>query len=227
MGIKSFLFFIKKPVHPNTRIKLDLIKSIKLILASYLLSLTVIAIVIPIFRCIQLLGIMPLLSNEIPHFYFVVFFAPILEEFAFRLPLNFQKESILISIVLISSMISWIFLHDVYLLLVYILLITSVSSLFIYSKRKEISIVISLAKKKYFKNVFMFYSLFFALMHLFNYNIESIFQYIIIPLLILPQFIYAFIFGYIRLMYVHGFGFALIVHILLNMTIFLLSNLHS
>lgn len=68
-------------------------------------------------------------------------------------------------------------------------------------------------KKHYFKWLYYFLSVFFGLIHIFNYDIDhSHLPYI--PLITMTQIFSGFLFGYIRIVY--GFLYGILLHSLFN-----------
>jgi hypothetical protein len=66
--------------------------------------------------------------------------------------------------------------------------------------------------------IYVFYSmcLIFGLGHMGNYKYTTDIQYLIAPLLVLPQFIIGLILAFTRLYYQKGFLIAILVHVMIN-----------
>ena len=143
----------------------------------------------------------------------VVLIAPITEEIAFRLYLKRKKINIFISLTLLCyfllcciSKISFYKLDTANFTNISLALTFSFL-LFIFGINKYFTTI----KYKY---LFWFSCSSFALMHLLNFTPLSTYQFIFFSLLILPQFIYGIVMGYLRVK--QGLIWSILLHILIN-----------
>jgi membrane protease YdiL (CAAX protease family) len=75
--------------------------------------------------------------------------------------------------------------------------------------------------------VVWFSAITFGLIHIGNFELVKVSQYLIVPLLVLPQLGTGFVLSYVRLTYKNGFLICLLVHMLINFvpaTMFLFQN---
>lgn len=156
------------------------------------------------------------------YFLMVVIYSPLMEEVIFRLSLNFTPVNISLSISTLTALI----IHKVsngiipiITFLVLFFLITQVASIY---QSNFISFW-----EKYFKYIFYFFPLTFGLVHISNYKFLEFSQWIMAPILILPQLILGFILSYTRLYFKKGFLICICIHSLMNLitTTFFYSNM--
>ena len=168
------------------------------------------------------IGWMPHIYDQSPLLLFAILIAPVWEELAFRLPLVFNRKNLLISTGLISLFLFKRVFEDWLTACVISSVILAILILLFYIKSSRWKEKTTHFQRANFKFIFYFYTLAFALLHVFNYTFDSGLQYIAVPFLIMPQLIYSFVFGYIRLKYKTGLLITLSIHILINSTAFLL-----
>jgi hypothetical protein len=138
--------------------------------------------------------------------------APILEELIMRLLLVFTKRNLVLFLSINIMLLLVFFFRDnniKFFLFLFLILLFSVI-LINYNPCRLYFI-------KYFKSFFYFIAILFGLIHIFNFNGITILNFIWTPLIIIPQIIMGFLFGYIRVTY--GFIYAVICHALINLPI--------
>ncbi len=146
------------------------------------------------------------------YFFLVVFLAPVMEEIIFRLSLVFNPINISLSLAtlfgLIVNKVSDVIIAITVFFTLFFLLYRLA---FIYRTS-----LISFWNKKF---IYIFYCLaiIFGLVHLSNYKFVEVSQYLIAPLLILPQLALGFILSFTRLYFEKGFLICIFIHILMNM----------
>ena len=148
--------------------------------------------------------------------FFIVVLGPLAEEVLFRLPLNFEKTSIGISLALISYRVSGGHLrsfdvssHSSYIRIGLILLVFALLANF--TPRAWLEKI----KRNYFKHFFYLSAILFGLVHVSNfapYDHAVLFFY---PLYTLPQFFLGLIAGYLRIR--HGFLLGWALHAIVNL----------
>jgi membrane protease YdiL (CAAX protease family) len=146
------------------------------------------------------------------YFFLVVFLAPVIEEIIFRLSLVFNPFNISLSLatlfgLLVNKVSDVIIAITVFFILLFILYRLAI----IYRTS-----LISFWNKKF---IYIFYCLpiIFGLVHLNNYMFVDLSQYLIAPLLILPQLALGFILSFTRLYFEKGFLICILIHVLMNM----------
>lgn len=221
--IQDFYHFLKSPIYPINKQSLTALVFFKLVIAlSVVLFILIAVLSLSISMGLQSANLMPHLQNKLPHFLMVILIVPINEELIYRLPLVCKREFILLSIGLFSlSFSKWVLGDFLYASLITSAILCVLIPLF-YLDVFQFKSKIEACQIKYFKQIFYFYALAFALIHLSNYTFTSNLHYLICPLLIIPQFITALTLGYVRLKYELGILITISVHILINLTGFLL-----
>ena len=138
--------------------------------------------------------------------------APILEELISRLLLVFTKRNLIIFLCscVILSMVFFIRESSIkFYLFVFISLLFSIILVFFTSCH--------LFFIKNFKIIFYLSAILFGLVHIFNFNGINISNVVLTPLIIIPQVVMGFLFGYLRVTY--GFIYAVICHAFINFPI--------
>jgi len=142
----------------------------------------------------------------------VVIIGPVMEEVIFRLSLIFEPDQIALSI---STLIALI-VHKLS-----IGVVSLVSFFVIYAIIFRFALIHKTVFLKFwnknFKYIFYFLSLTFGLVHISNYKFIEVSQYLIAPILILPQLAIGFVLSFTRLYYKRGFLICIIFHVLMNM----------
>lgn len=151
-----------------------------------------------------------------------IIIAPFWEEAAFRLPLKYRKEvvNVLIALVItIAIILQYSGAQHTYSIITSVLLLI-VLLLFIFFNRRVTRFTEYLWKNK-FPFVFYFFTIAFALIHISNFKISTP-VLLLLPVLILPQFVVGFFIGYIRVRL--GFFWGVLFHAIHN-AIFMLPAL--
>lgn len=134
---------------------------------------------------------------------FVGIIAPISEELIFRLPLDGRIGSIVVALITVFSMLTGSMIPGAILALI----------IFLLSRRGRLSYQLKFKGRQQIWLV-LFSAMAFAFFH--GYNFENIDQFWWLwPFLVLPQFIYGYVLGVIRLRF--GFGYGVILHSLINL----------
>lgn len=158
-------------------------------------------------------------------FLFPVIIGPILEEIGFRLSLKFSR----INMSLTSSVLTYFILSDIldvnyYFTTNYLLIRISASILtgvFIYFLfvNKKIQVLIKNFWNANSKLILYLFAFVFAFWHITNFgSVKDL--YFLMPILTIPQLIYAFTFSFIRLRI--GVFYSIIVHSLFNLIPFII-----
>lgn len=149
-----------------------------------------------------------------------ILFLPLLEETAFRLALRFNKLNISLALAVFTYYLTSSFLYDVRyselenFFLERIVLSLSVGAItFLLTSIPAILQVLEHFWNNYFRWILYVSCLGFATAHIINYSITSA-TVLFIPLILLPKFIGAFCYGYIRINY--GFMYSLALHFFWN-----------
>lgn len=221
----SFFRYVKSPTLIEDKQELTIFQTLKFILVSYiLLMLANVFIALPVFVLLDSFDLTPQYSQVLPHILIVAFIVPIMEELTFRLPIVFRRETVLISIVLFLFIISRSILKN-YL---YASLIAgaalAILALIFYYKPFGIKGKFDRFERKHFRFIFYFYALLFGLLHITNFTFSSPWQVLVSPLIVIPQLIYGFVFGYMRATYKWGLVIAIGTHILINLIAGLLKS---
>jgi membrane protease YdiL (CAAX protease family) len=155
-------------------------------------------------------------------FLVVAFIGPLLEEILFRLSLVFEPSNIALSgstlLYLVFRIISnrFISLISFFLLLIILFRIA-------YMYKSEITSFWN----KNFKYIFYLLSLSFGLFHMSNYRYSEVTQFLIAPILVLPQIVMGLVLSFTRVYYKRGFLMGVFTHILINFITISIIMLHS
>ncbi|HET8861209.1 CPBP family intramembrane glutamic endopeptidase [Marivirga sp.] len=164
-------------------------------------------------------------NTAVKNWILVVLLAPVVEEIGFRLFLKPNKLKVWVSIFVLCYFIFSIvtvsnFYSELDTLTLYKLLAAlGVSSLitFLFSEK-----IVSNIKSSLFQ-YYIFSSFLFGLLHLLNFVPLDGIQIILFPFLILPQILFGFAFGYLRLK--NGLTWAIGLHALINSISFIFKSL--
>jgi membrane protease YdiL (CAAX protease family) len=146
------------------------------------------------------------------YFILVGIIAPFLEEVIFRLSLIFDPVYISLSISTLAALIVHKISNGIISIITLLLFFSLIHQLTLIYKSKFLSFW-----NKNFKYIFYFLSIMFGLVHIGNYNFIIASQYLMVPVLILPQLAIGFILSFTRLYYQKGFLICIIVHVLMNL----------
>lgn len=223
--LKEIIVFAKAPNEEQDH--LSFIGKISKVLPAYLLCFLAVII-----TAILLLIVSTIIGEDIgkqreslktfksafENFFLIVFLAPLIEELTYRLFLRRNIINISISLffliyytISILNDTSFYNLEPSVLLpkmgmaaVPVLILLYFFNSFFIWLKRIN------------YKYIFWFSCMCFALMHLINFQPLSFYEKIFFPILVIPQFAYGFIFGFMRVKY--GFFWGFLIHVLINFT---------
>jgi len=144
-------------------------------------------------------------------FFVVAILAPVIEEAIFRLPLVFKIKYISILFAILTGLIIHLFIP--YLPVI----VLAIPLYFIFSgfvpKHEQTILDIWV---RYFRFVVWFSAIAFGLVHIGNFQLMNGTQYIIVPLLVIPQLGVGFVLSFVRLTYRRGFLIGLMVHMFIN-----------
>jgi hypothetical protein len=147
--------------------------------------------------------------------WFIIFYgvmlAPVIEEFFFRLHLRINEKYLQLNVILMITGLIYILASIINVRILQICLIAlEVLLLAIYLIKKEQinTYLLTIWERKYF-SVFYISSSIFALLHISNYDPKAI-TYLLIPILVLPQFVLGVLCGFLRLRL--GFIWGIIFH---------------
>lgn len=226
----EFFQFLRRPYYiTSERAKTNVLTtSIKI----YLLTLLILGLINLLLRVI--LGVFLILPvdntlnfnasmNGHLWYYFIAFviLSPIIEEVIFRLSLIFNPVYISFSVSTLTALIINRLSNYLVAILVFFLLFVLVRKLILTFKYHMF-----LFWRKNFKYIFYFLSILFGLVHISNYEFNNISQYLITPILILPQLGLGLILSFTRVFYEKGFLICLITHILINLISVSFSLIH-
>lgn len=204
----EMLDFLKSPVKDMPAIS-SLKKKLSIFIPLFLLE-----IVIAIF-CGGIIsqltnGLHLMEGNKLEHFFsdypvwvvfiYVALAGPMLEELLFRLSLRLNEKYVQLNVVLMLTGLMFILVSSIKIFIIQVSLITiEIILLSIYFAGKELfnKYILSIWDRKY---IWVFYlsAAIFGLLHISNYNPKFL-TFLLMPILVLPQFIVGLFCGYIRI----------------------------
>jgi hypothetical protein len=217
----EFFQFLKNPKYPDSDRKETpvFITTIKI----YLLSLLFIGLVNVIATTILRFFLTPPIDEtfDIPdklknhlwiYFLFVAFLGPATEEIIFRLSLIFSPKNIALSVsvllaILIKGLSNYV-ISGISFFLIYFL---------IYKLTTVYKLNLTSFWTKNFKYIFYFLPVAFGLLHMTNYKYTEAYQYLIGPIVVLPELAIGFILSFTRIYYKKGFLICLLTHVTMNL----------
>ena len=157
-------------------------------------------------------------KSSIENFFLIVFIAPFIEELTYRFFLRRNMISILISLFFIiyfaiSILNDTSFYNFELSILLPKITMAAIPVLILYFFFKSFLIWLNKINYKY---IFWVSCISFALAHLMNFSPLSFYEKMFFPILVIPQFVYGVIFGFMRVKY--GFLWGLLLHMLINFT---------
>jgi hypothetical protein len=158
------------------------------------------------------------------YFSMVGMIVPVLEEIIFRLALLFNPINLSLSLSTIIALQSHRIFNYLITVVIFIILFLLIHRLVSAYKQN----LISFWNKNF---IYVFYSMciLFGLGHMGNYRYTNDIQYLIAPLLVLPQFIIGLVLAFTRLYYQKGFLMSILIHVMMNsitVSIYLLGSEH-
>lgn len=217
----EFIRFIKRPQYQSIeRRKVHVVAvAIKVYLITLLFIGLINALNIIILRTFFTLPVdetlqIPISFKEHLWSYFILvgIVAPFLEEVIFRLSLIFEPVYFSLSVSTLAALIVHKISNGIISIITLLLFFFLIYRWAFIYKLKYLSFW-----DKNFKFIFYFLSIMFGLVHIGNYNFIIASQYLMVPVLILPQLAIGFILSFTRLYYQKGFLICIIVHILMNL----------
>ena len=143
----------------------------------------------------------PILRN-LALFGIAVVFAPLIEEFIFRYPLKFKRGSLFLLSVGIGACLIWLLTillqNDTHAIYYGVGAFIIVAALLAWQSRDPEKL--TLTSQRYFPSAFYVTALMFAAAHISNYELKFD-QWMIAPVLVLPQFLLGLALGYVRIKY--------------------------
>jgi len=161
-------------------------------------------------------------GNKLEHFFsyypvwvvfiYVALAGPMLEELLFRLPLKLNEKYMQINVVLTVTGLIYILVFTIKVYIIQIsLVVVEIILLSIYFSSKELfnKYIISIWSRKF---IWVFYlsAAIFGMLHISNYSPKLI-TFLLMPILVLPQFIVGLFCGYIRIRL--GFFWGYLLHV--------------
>lgn len=214
--VEKFITYIKKPSICIEQSNISCNSFLKLLLLFYI-------ILIPASAFIFILHVFEILpSNRVEDsdaslnsLAFIIFLAPLLEEFVFRLPLRFSKITLSGSLsVFFIVVIKLFYIQDGNYIIYFLSIPLSVIFYGLLSYKINIYLKIKVFWEKHFSYVFYFVALIFGLSHLFNYNEIYLWMIVSSPFLTLPHIVMGLFLGFIRINY--GFFYSFLFHVTIN-----------
>ena len=144
---------------------------------------------------------------------FVAIIGPIIEELIFRLPLIFNRASILIAIVLPVFILNK---SNLFHASIYSIITIVVVGFLLYSRFSKVSNFLENIWKNHYPIVFYFFVLFFGFLHITNFKNITPLQYLMTPLIVAPQIVAGFFISYARVRYKKGLILSTLMHIYMN-----------
>jgi hypothetical protein len=137
---------------------------------------------------------------------------PVVEETIFRLPLKIKPIYISISASLLIATVTFKIIGNI------VMTIGAVT--FVFLSVYLVFVHHSEYLKKFWMNnftiIYLISSLTFGLIHSMNFDYDQLWQYFLIPILVFPQLVIGFYFGFIRMYYKNGFLICILIHALTN-----------
>jgi len=217
--ISDIYLFLKRP---NTLERVELKSPIQFIKWSfiYLLLMTaaisfVVTVFITPFKYFDIIQFPPRIAVPQGLYYIllVAIIGPIIEELIFRLPLIFNRASILIAIVLPVFLLNK---SNLFHASIYSIITIVIGVFLLYSKFFKIFNFLENLWKNHYPIVFYFFVLLFGIIHIANFKNITPIQYLITPLIVAPQIIAGFFFSYVRVRYKKGLILSTLMHIYMN-----------
>lgn len=214
----NLLIFLRNPsVNSENIIRINGVFDIfKISFLGYLLLISTLLVFSMAVRVpLTMVGLMPsepIVKLDIQRIVQACLLAPIYEELIFRLSLRFKPGYLLTSLTLFVFLIGKKHIGlPISIIFSILVLVVGFYSLF---KYKKVNLSVRLAEFWQNHYTLIFYSsvLIFGLMHIFNYTDLSWKQYLIAPLIVLPQIIMGLFFGYVRLKYDKGIYVSILMH---------------
>ncbi|AEI47925.1 CPBP family glutamic-type intramembrane protease [Runella slithyformis] len=154
--------------------------------------------------------------------FFTVILAPFLEEGTFRLPLRLSAFSLASSIgiggvlFIFLTMPSWLAEFNIILVALVVLCLLCIPTFYLLNLQPAVLDWLHPRFKKHFRWIYYFSSVAFGFAHLNNFSDLTLYHYLFIPILTLPQLYSGFFFGYARMRY--GFWYGIGLHTLNNLS---------
>lgn len=208
-----FFQYLKKPFHISFNRKMNFYELL-LLGGAYVLCVFFIGGIIKIYCIITHIqptaGHLDIANDTFLSSLLIVVLAPIKEEIQFRLLLRPKKPNLLLfNVVMLSTSLIFVYFEKWQQAIVY-LIITALFSVFFVFFKKQIKLLYS----KYFTFIFYFSASLFALLHVNNYDGNSLYIKLGILILVAPQFISGVIMAYFRVNY--GLKYAILFHMVNN-----------
>lgn len=146
--------------------------------------------------------------------FFMVIFAPVIEEGIFRLSLRLSPFNLASMISLVGAYLalpilsSW-FQFNSFIVLAIAFCVLFIPTFVLLTRQAFILNWLYPRFKKHFRWIYYFFSISFGFIHLGNFENITLFHYLLIPLLTLPQLCSGLFFGYARMRYGIGYSFGL------------------
>ena len=161
-------------------------------------------------------------NNFLSYFAYAVLLVPVFEETVFRLPLKITPLNISLAV----STLCLLLFHKILPAGKCIFLSSLVFIIFYLSVSKCRDVIEEELRSKY-KWFFYILTLSFGLVHCYNYKVIFVYQFFLLPVLVLPQLLMGLVLSFSRIYYKNGFFISLLIHILMNSAAILTSSLNQ
>lgn len=214
LDLSSFFKYIKNPFYIGFNRKID-VYELLLLGGVYILCAFFLGIIIKVYCVIthiqSTVGHLDIANDTFLSSILIVVLAPIKEEAQLRLLLRPKKPNLLLfnAVMLLTSVI-FIYHEKWQQAIIYLSIIVLFSLFFIFLKKQ-----IKLLYSKYFSFIFYFSASLFALLHVSNYDGDSLYIKLGILILVAPQFVLGVITAYLRVKY--GLKYAILFHMTNNL----------
>lgn len=211
--MKKFLHFLKKPIYNESFVRIEWSDFFILLGVLFLLEMPL-GVMIKIIIKVSGLEAKHLPSPYLKRIILGLIIGPFFEELLMRLYLVFTKRNILLLIVTCFGLALYFFFQEQGIKVVIFIVMFFIFFLVIlnFSKCRFFFI-------KYYMHFFYFTAAVFGLLHISNFTGITFMNFMLTPIIIIPQIIMGLFFGYIRVTY--GFFYSTVFHSLVNIPILL------
>lgn len=212
--LKEYILFLRHPelLKPDV---LSLKQSVKLIrdcLGIYLIVLLIFIVLVILMSFISEIPELP--KRKRSELYLVIFFAPLVEELIFRLPLRnfFKNIFVVIGLSIYGIMKIYIDISLAIFIGIIIMALPYIPNLF-----EALEVKVNIFTKKFYTYIFYLFGLSFGLLHISNIISLTSGMYMIAAIYIFKVIIIGLLFAFIRVKYRFGIIYAIVLHSLTNL----------
>ncbi len=211
--LKGFLRFLKKP-EEVIPVSLSFIQSIILLLKSIPIFFLFVLVCTIFFVPLSFFDLVPKApSHSLADAGKLIVFAPLLEEFFFRLPLRNFFRNIFVTLSLLFYALAKSF-FGIPLTIGLSLIIIVLPHILGFISRAEQKVNSQI--KRYYPFVFYLIALSFGFLHITNFEHLSTAQYFVSPIIILYQILLGLYAGFLRVKFKWGIIYSILVHAMFN-----------